>query len=73
MKKNFIVDERIVINRTASPILDGAHGTIVGKSSIDITDTYIVLLDKQLDSSYPCQNAKAITIPEGCLDLCFEG
>lgn len=68
MKKDFKVYNRVVINRTADARLDGKVGTILGKSLIDHTDTYIVCLDMQLDSTYPVPNAKAIAITESCLD-----
>lgn len=61
LKQNLTVDERVVIGRTNDPNLDGQQGTILGKSTDDICDFYIVLLDT------PYGGQKAINLIESCL------
>lgn len=61
LKRNMPVDQRVVFGRTADPDLDGMAGTVLGKSTDNVCDTYIVLLDK------PYMGQKAINITEACL------
>ena len=61
-KQNLSVDQRVVLGRTSSEDMDGATGTILGKSYDDsFIDSYIVLLD------VPLNGQKAISLIEGCI------
>lgn len=65
MKKNFKIDQRVVIVKTTSPELDNVvTGFIAGKSHEHVTDTYIVILDKPLEYN----GWKAISMTEACLE-----
>ncbi|MGH2644790.1 MAG: hypothetical protein ACRDE2_12625 [Chitinophagaceae bacterium] len=61
VKKNFAADDRVKFINTGSDI-DGAKGTILGKSIINVIDCYIVLFDVL----YAGQ--KACTMIESCLE-----
>jgi hypothetical protein len=61
LKKEFYVDNRVVIWNTNSTELDGKKGTILGKGTEHIVDSYIVLLDE------PLPTHKAVLLPEGCI------
>lgn len=61
LKQNLPVDTRVVIGRTSDAQLDGATGTVLGKSGDHICDTYIVLLDD------PYMGQKAINMTEACI------
>ncbi len=60
-KQNFQVDDRVLIGRTTSPLLDDKTGTILGKAIEDVSDIYIVMLDE------PTPDARAIILTEVCL------
>lgn len=61
LKQNLATDQRVVIGRTTDPVLDGMGGTVLGKTSDNVCDTYIVLLDQ------PYLGQKAINITEACI------
>lgn len=61
LKQNLGVDQRVVIGRTSDSGLDDREGTILGKTSDNVCDTYIVLLDQ------PYMGQKAINITEACI------
>lgn len=61
LKQNLQVDQRVVLGRTSSPLLDGKGGTILGQSIDDAYDAYIVLLDE------PIEGQKPIVMTEACL------
>lgn len=61
LKQNLAADQRVVMGRTTSPLLDGKSGTILGKSFENACDIYIVLLDEPIDGQ------KAIVMTEACL------
>ena len=63
MKKEFAVDARVQFVRLGNDPLEGEFGTVLGKSFVNITDHYIVLLDN------PRPDFKAICITEHCLEL----
>lgn len=74
MKKNFKVDDRVVIVKTGSAALDNVTGIILGKSFINVIDHYIVLLDEEFVKNtdlldYVMPGAKALCITESCLEL----
>lgn len=62
LKQNLSVDQRIVMGRTTEANLDGKCGTILGKTTEDICDFYIVLLDEPHPSGQ-----KAIVLTEACI------
>ncbi len=63
MKKNFEIDEKVVMCRLGGDMLEGRTGLIVGKSFTDpVIDSYIVLLDK------PTEKARAVVMTEACLE-----
>lgn len=61
LKQNLDTDQRVVIGRTTDPVLDGMGGVILGKSTDNVCDTYIVLLDR------PYMGQKAINLTEACI------
>lgn len=67
MKKDFKVHNRVKISRTGGDILDGECGVVIGKSFVNVTDCYIILLDRETPTG-----DLGITIPEACLDLTTE-
>jgi hypothetical protein len=61
-KKNFNVDDRVVIVAT-NGILDGMTGSVLAKMATpSITDDYIVAYD------LPVNGQKALVITEACLE-----
>ncbi len=70
LKQNFQVDQRVTINRTTDPELDGHRGTILGMASTYAeVDFYIVLLD----TPHTKTGYKAIQMIESCLDPLSNG
>ncbi len=73
MKKNFKCDDQVRIHSTCSEELDGQVCTVLGLSHSNITDTYIILLDKPVMSASVyddfMRTHKAITLTEACLEL----
>jgi len=70
-KKSFDCDDRVKFVKTGGD-LDGKLGTIIGKSFINVIDSYIVLLDgpieyKDVYDGKPFLH-KAITMTESCLE-----
>lgn len=57
-KKEFALNQRVMMSDYMGAELNGAIGTILGKSFDHIFDMYIVLLDK------PLQSHLAVVIPE---------
>lgn len=61
-KQNFDIDQRVVIDHTSDPELDGKLGTVIGRSMYHVADTYIILLDHQHSSGN-----RAVTLIETLL------
>jgi len=66
VKKEFGLNQRVVLSDYLGADLSGATGTILGKSFIDIFDMYIVLLD------IPLPTHLAVVIPEMALTAVTE-
>jgi hypothetical protein len=63
MKQNFSVGTRVIIGNVGAE-MDDQTGVILGKSFVDVFDSYIVLLD------IPASNGdKAIVLTETCLSI----
>jgi hypothetical protein len=62
-KKFFQLSQRVMfVNLPEDCELLGQYGTILGKSSVNVIDTYIVMLDN------PVPEAFAIVMTESCLE-----
>jgi hypothetical protein len=67
LKQNLSVDDRVVLGRLGGDQLEGAYGTILGKSFVHAEcDFYIVLLD---DPTRTSSGAKAVCIIESCIAI----
>ena len=62
MKKKFPLKTRVKFIKTGSDALENQTGIILGKSSVNVDDHYIVLLD------VPTTDHLAISITEHCLE-----
>ena len=71
-KKNFTVYDRVQL--TGAGTMTGECGTILGRSHVNVTDIYIVLLDinRTITHHFPetiTFDEAAICISENCLEL----
>ena len=62
--QNFQVSDRVVMNRTTDPTLDGHEGTILGTSAKFAECAFYIVL---LDEPHPSGD-RAITLIESCID-----
>lgn len=64
MKKQFSVDDKVVLRNLGSNELEGATGYILGKTmGFAEVDFYLVMLDE------PLPDAKAVVMIESCIYL----
>lgn len=61
VKKEFPLNTKVLIHSVGGP-LENKTGITLGKSSVNVQDHYIVLLDDPLPESL------AICVPEHCLE-----
>ncbi len=60
-KKEFALKTKVRFVKTGGDVLENQTGTILGKSVVNVEDTYIVMLDK------PMVDRLAVCITEHCL------
>ena len=71
-KKIINYNDRIEIINLAPH--NGVKGTVIGCSFVYIFNTYIILLDEEIDQintkfGFPFSKVKAITLPETCINV----
>lgn len=61
VKNNFEMNQMVIIGQTSSKDLDGVEAQVIGIFSVDVSDTYILLLP------HPIDGKTGIVLTEVCL------